>query len=80
MKNTIHKSAIVDTKAQIGKNVNVGPYSIIGANVRIKNNVNIHSHVNIQGDTIINEKTEIFPFSSLGTIWLSTLNGEVLII
>ena len=68
MQNTIHKSAIVDTKAQIGKNVNIGPYSIIGPNVKIKNNVKIHSHVNIQGDTIINEKTEIFPFTSLGTI------------
>ena len=63
MKNTVHKSAIIDKNAKIGKNVGIGPYSIVGPNVKIKNNVKVHSHVNIEGDTIINEDTEIFSFA-----------------
>ena len=47
MSSTIHKTAIIDKKTNLGKNVKVGPYSIIGPNVQIKNNVIIHSHVNI---------------------------------
>jgi len=68
MSSNIHKSAIVNSKSSIGKNVYIGPFSIIGPNVIIKNNVKVHSHVNIQGFTTINESTEIFPFSSIGTM------------
>ena len=68
MKNSIHKTVIIDTKTKLGKDINIGPYSIIGANVQIKNHVKIHSHVNIQGHTVIDEGTEIFPFASIGTI------------
>ena len=39
MKNTIHKTAIVDKKIKLGNNVAIGPYSVIGPNVQIKNNV-----------------------------------------
>ena len=31
----IHKTAIIDTKAKLGKNVQVGPYCVIGPNVEI---------------------------------------------
>ena len=68
MKNFFHKTAIIDKKTELGKDITIGPYSIIGANVQIKNHVKIHSQVNIQGDTIIDEGTEIFPFASIGTI------------
>ena len=68
MKNTIHKTVIIDKKTKLGKQINIGAYSIIGANVQIRNHVNIHSHVNIQGYTVIDEGTEIFPFASIGTI------------
>ena len=31
----IHKTAIIDSKALIGNNVKIGPYSIVGPNVEI---------------------------------------------
>ncbi len=68
MPSNFHKSAIIDKKTNIGKNVSIGAFSIIGPNVVIKNNVKIHSHVNLQGYTTIDDETEIFPFSSIGTI------------
>ena len=63
----IHKTAIISEISNIADNVEIGPYSIIGPNVKIENNTKIHSHVNIVGDTYIGSGNEIFPFASIGT-------------
>ncbi len=63
----IHKTAIVDSKAKISVNVNIGPNCIIGPEVEIGTNSVIHSHVNIVGNTKIGENNQIYPFSSIGT-------------
>ena len=63
----IHKTAIVHKKAKISKNVEIGPYSIVGPEVEIDENTIIHSHVNLTGNTKIGKNNQIFPFSSIGT-------------
>ena len=62
----IHKTAIVDPKAKISANVNIGPYSIIGPNVEIGEHTVINSHVSIAGYTKIGKKNKIYPFASIG--------------
>jgi UDP-N-acetylglucosamine acyltransferase len=64
----IHKTAIVDIKAKISSNIEVGPYTIIGPNVEIGDHVTIQSHVNITGHTIIGKNNKIYPFASIGNI------------
>ena len=61
----IHKTAIVDSKAKLDKNVQIGPYSIIGPNVEIGENTIIQSHVNISGNTKIGKGNKIYPFVSM---------------
>ena len=63
----IHKTAIVNTKAKIADNVEIGPYCIIGSEVEIGTNSVIHSHVNIVGNTRIGKNNQIYSFSSIGT-------------
>ena len=63
----IHKTAIVDKKAKISDNVEIGPYCIIGPEVEIGSNSVLHSHVNIIGNTKIGKNNQIYPFSSIGT-------------
>jgi UDP-N-acetylglucosamine acyltransferase len=63
----IHKTAIIDPKAKIFKNVTIGAYSIIGPNVQIGENSIIHSHVNILGKTTIGKENKIYSFSSIGS-------------
>ena len=63
----IHKTAIVDSKAKISDNVEIGPFCIIGPEVEIGTNSVLHSHVNIVGSTKIGENNQIYPFSSIGT-------------
>ena len=62
----IHKTAIIDSKAKIAPNVEIGPYSIIGPDVVIEENTIIQSHVNINGNTFIGKGNKIFPFASIG--------------
>jgi len=62
----IHPTAIVDTSAEIDSSVEIGPFSVIGANVKIDAGTRIASHVVINGPSIIGKNNQIFQYSSLG--------------
>ena len=61
----IHKTAVIDPKAKLNNNVQVGPYCVIGPNVEIGENTIIQSHVNISGNVKIGKKNKIYPFVSI---------------
>lgn len=58
--------AIIDDRARIAENVEIGPYSIIGAGVEIDTDTRIASHVVIKGPTRIGKNNRIFPFCTIG--------------
>lgn len=62
----IHPTAIIDTKAELDSSVEIGPYSIIGANVKIDAGTRVAGHVIINGPTTIGKNNHIFQYSSLG--------------
>ncbi len=62
----IHPTAIVDPKAQLDSDVEIGPYSIIGGDVSIAAGTRVGAHVVINGHTSIGRDNRIFQFSSLG--------------
>jgi UDP-N-acetylglucosamine acyltransferase len=64
----IHPTAIVHGNAQLASEVSVGPYSVIGADVRIGNGTRIMSHVVIEGPTTIGNGCTFFPYASIGQI------------
>ena len=61
-----HPTAIVDSKAELDIEVEVGAYSIIGAGVRIGKGSKIHGHVVIQGRTSLGEANVVYPFATIG--------------
>lgn len=63
----IHKTAIIDSKAKISTNVEIGPYATIGSNVEIGENTLIQSHVNITGNTTIGKGNKLYSFASIGS-------------
>ena len=65
---TIHPTAIVSPKAELGQNVTLGPYTTIGDEVVIHDDVQIVSHGVIEGPTEIGAGCKIFPFTSIGLI------------
>jgi len=49
----IHQTAIVDSGARIGPNVEIGPFSVIGSQVTVENGSVIQSHVVVEGEVSI---------------------------
>lgn len=66
MPTNIHSTAVIDPKAQLGADVKIGPYSVIGPNVVLHDRVELKSHVVVDGRTTIGEETVIYPFASIG--------------
>ena len=62
----IHPLALVDPTARIGRNVSVGPFTAIGADVEIGDDCVIHSHVVIKGPTRIGRNNQIYSFAVVG--------------
>ncbi len=64
----IHPSAFVSSKAQLGKDVSIGAYSIISDDVSIGDGTEIGPHVVIEPYSVIGANCRIFQFSSIGAI------------
>ncbi len=62
----IHKTAIIDSTAQLANDVKVGAYSIIEGDVTIGSGTEIKSHVTIGKHTEIGKNNRIFQFASIG--------------
>jgi UDP-N-acetylglucosamine acyltransferase len=62
----IHPTAVVSKGARLADDVEVGPYSLIGAHVSLNARVKIGSHVVIDGHTEIGEGCVVHPFAVLG--------------
>lgn len=63
----LHPSAIVDPRAEIDSDVEIGPYCVIGGAVKIGKGTRIHSHAVVEGRTTLGEGNIIYPFASVGT-------------
>ena len=64
----IHPSSIVDPKAELAEDVEIGPYCTDGPNVKIGKGTRLISHVVGDGYTTMGERNLVFPFASLGMI------------
>ncbi|MDI6788393.1 MAG: acyl-ACP--UDP-N-acetylglucosamine O-acyltransferase [Planctomycetota bacterium] len=65
--NNIHPTAIIEKGAEIDESVTIGPYSIIGPNVRISSNTRIEHYCNITGFSSIGKNNIFYPYTSIGT-------------
>ncbi|MFB3778252.1 MAG: acyl-ACP--UDP-N-acetylglucosamine O-acyltransferase [Bryobacteraceae bacterium] len=62
----IHPTAIVDPSARISETAEIGPYSIVGAEVEIGARTRLMAHVYLEGPTWIGEDNIFFPYSTVG--------------
>lgn len=62
----IHKTAIIDSSAELASDVKVGAYSIIGPGVKIDTGTRIEAHVIVSGPCQIGKNNHIYQFSSVG--------------
>ena len=62
----IHSTAIIHPSAQLGKNVSVGAFCLIDADVKIGDDTVLESHVVVKGKTSIGTGNHIYQFASVG--------------
>jgi UDP-N-acetylglucosamine acyltransferase len=63
----IHQTALIDRQAEIDSDVEIGPYSVIGAGVRIGQQTRVASHVVIEGRTSVGQGNTIYQFATIGS-------------
>lgn len=63
---TVHPTALVAPGAELGEEVDIGPYCVVGARVRIGAGTRLVAHVVVDGWTAIGANCTIFPFASVG--------------
>ncbi|MEN9378375.1 acyl-ACP--UDP-N-acetylglucosamine O-acyltransferase [Polynucleobacter sp. MWH-UH19D] len=62
----IHASAVVDSKAELASDVEIGPYSVIGPHVKIGAGTKVGSHTVIEGHTTIGKENNFAHFAAIG--------------
>lgn len=62
----IHPTAIVDPGAHIAESAEIGPYSIIGADVEIGARTRLFANVFMEGPLYVGEDNVFFPYSTIG--------------
>src|SRR5262245_47651108 len=64
----IHPTAIIHPGAELARDVEVGPWCIVGPHVKIGPGSKLLSHVVVEGWTTIGARNTIFPFAVIGAI------------
>jgi UDP-N-acetylglucosamine acyltransferase len=66
MARVIHPSAVIESGAEIGEDVEIGPFCYIGSEVRIGARTVIQHHATLEGFTELGEENQVFPYACLG--------------
>ncbi|MFQ5647285.1 MAG: acyl-ACP--UDP-N-acetylglucosamine O-acyltransferase [bacterium] len=64
----VHKTAIVDSRAELDDGVEIGPCAIIESDVKLSKGVRVGAHAIIERFTAIGEGSRVFPHAVIGGI------------
>lgn len=66
MPTIIHPTAVVETGAELGVDVEIGPLCYVGPGVRLGDRTCLHHHAAVEGNTHLGEACEVFPYACIG--------------
>lgn len=66
MSGAIHPTAIVDKSAEFGTDVEIGPYCIVGPNVKVGARTRLIAHVFVERETTFGEDNVVHPYATIG--------------
>src|SRR5580658_8458785 len=62
----LHPSAVVDRRAELAGDVEVGPFADVEAGVRLAEGCVLHSHAVVRGITHLGARNVVHPFAVVG--------------
>jgi UDP-N-acetylglucosamine acyltransferase len=62
----IHPTAVIDAKAELADDVEIGPFASVGPGVRLAEGVVLHAHSHVTGHTEIGPESHVHCFAALG--------------
>ena len=68
MATEIHPSSVVSEGAQIDEDVKIGPFCVVGPEVKLGRGTKLISHVTVDGDTTLGEENEVYPYAAIGML------------
>jgi UDP-N-acetylglucosamine acyltransferase len=62
----VHAAAIVDPRAELAPDVDIGPYAVVGAGVVLAEGCVLHAHAVVRGLTTLGPGNVVHPFAVIG--------------
>ena len=62
----LHPTAIVDPRAELAQDVEVGPYAIVEAGVILGSGCVLHAHAVVRGPSVLGPRNVVHPFAVIG--------------
>jgi len=66
MASEIHSSAVIDPSAELGADVRIGPYVVIGAETKVGDGTHLESHCVIRPNTELGKNNHVHPHAVIG--------------
>jgi UDP-N-acetylglucosamine acyltransferase len=66
MSSRVHPTSVVDPRAELGDDVEVGPYAVVGAGVRLGSRTRLLPHAVVFGPAALGEDNVVHSFAVLG--------------
>jgi UDP-N-acetylglucosamine acyltransferase len=62
----IHPTAIIESGAKVGADVEIGAYAYVGPEVVLGAGTRLHHHASVEGNTVLGAACEVFPYACIG--------------
>ena len=66
MPTSVHPSAVVEPGAEIDEDVVIEAFCYLGPEVRIERGCRLHHHCTVEGNVVMGEENEVFPYALIG--------------
>jgi UDP-N-acetylglucosamine acyltransferase len=66
MSASIHPTAIIETGAELGADVQIGAYAFVGTGVHLGAGTRLHHHASVEGRTTLGANCEVYPYACIG--------------